>query len=239
MTNSKSLPKWATLDRKDKLVQLFVDSGGFCVYGLKPCQGYATETEKTACAWGKFCFKPMPDGQLCRYRPEPDKPHLPCHYVTIKIIRWRCAYGDYPCYKRFGSHYEMFADTLIADWKQQDREQSNAELEAERKAIHSLGERSYPVRGQFSAISKGIFAESQPLYYFEGQAVSGLTFTPFIRVRIASSYIRLYVDLGEALRQVSKSKRRKAIRYGKALPETVIVAVRRKVLEAVKDYYTH
>ena len=181
----------------------------------------------------------MQVGQLCRYKPEPDKPHLPCDYVTFKIIRWHCAYGDYPCYKRFGSHYEMFADTIIAYWKQQDREQSNAELEAERKAIHSLGERSYPVRGQFSAVSKEIYAGHQPLYYLDGQAVSGLTLTPFVRVRLASSYIRLYVDLGEALRQASKSQRRKAIRYGKALPKSAREAVSRKVLEAVRDYYSH
>jgi len=239
MTNSESLPKWATLDRRNVLVQLFLSSGGFCVYGHKPCIGYWEKTELTACAWGKFCHKPMPDGQLCRYKPEPDKPHLPCRCVTIKKTRWHCAYGDYPCYKRFESHYENFAETLIADWKHLDTEQSQADWEAERKALHSLGERTYPARGQFSAVSRDIYAESQPLYYLDGQAVSGLTFTPFVRVRIASSYIRLYVDLGEALRQVSKSKRRKAIRYGKALPETVIVAVRRKVLEAVKDYYTH
>ncbi len=175
---AKSLPKWATLDRRNVLVQLFLSSGGFCVYGHKKCL-------------------------------------IPEH------------------------HYFLYSELLIKDWKHLDREQSQAEWEAERKALHSLGERTYPVRGQFSAISRDIYAESQPLYYFEGQAVSGLTLTPFVRVRLASTYIRLYVDLGEALRQVSKSKRRKAIRYGKALPEPIKVAIRRKVLEAVRDYYTH
>jgi len=178
MANSESLPKWATLDRRNVLVQLFLSSGGFCVYGHKKCL-------------------------------------IPEH------------------------HYYLYSELLIKDWKHLDKEQSQAEWEAERKALHSLGERSYPTRGQFSAISRDIYAENQPLYYLDGQAVSGLTFTPFIRVRIASSYIRLYVDLGEALRQVSKSKRRKAIRYGKPLPPTTRVAIMRKVMEAVKDYYSH
>jgi len=178
MTNSESLPKWATLDRRNVLVQLFLSSGGFCVYGHKKCL-------------------------------------IPEH------------------------HYCLYSELLIKDWKQVDTEQSQADWEAERKALHSLGERTYPTRGQFSAVSRDIYAESQPLYYLDGQAVSGLTFTPFVRVRIASSYIRLYVDLGEALRQVSKSKRRKAIRYGKALPEPTKVAIRRMVLEAVKDYLAH
>ncbi|MBA7594933.1 hypothetical protein ES703_01889 [subsurface metagenome] len=132
--------------------------------------------------------------------------------------------------------YEARIKPIIADWKQEDREQSRAEWEVERKALHSLGERAYPIRGRFSAISRDIYAESQPLYYFEGQAVSGVTLTPFVRVRIASSYIRLYVDLGEALRQVSKNKRRKAIRYGKPLPQETQGIIRRKVLEAVRDY---
>jgi len=51
--------------------------------------------------------------------------------------------------------------------------------------------------------------------------------------------MRLYVDLGEALKQASKSQRRKAIRYGKALPVSAREAVSRKVLEAVRDYYSH
>jgi len=178
MTNSKSLPKWSTPERKDFLVQLFVNSRGFCVYGHKKCL-------------------------------------IPEH------------------------HYSIFTELLIKDWKQLDTELSNALWQAERKALHSLGERSYPVRGQFSAISKEIYAGNQPLYYLDGQAVSGVTLTPFVRVRLASSYMRLYVDLGEALRQASKSQRRKAIRYGKALPKSAREAVSRKVLEAVRDYYSH
>jgi len=178
MTNSKSLPKWSTPERKDALIQLFVNSGGFCVYGHKKCL-------------------------------------IPEH------------------------HYSLYTELLIKDWKQLDIELSNALWQAERKALHSLGERTFPVRGQFSAISKEIYAGTQPLYYLDGQAVSGVTLTPFVRVRLASSYIRLYVDLGEALRQASKSQRRKAIRYGKALPKSAREAVSRKVLEAVRDYYSH
>ena len=178
MATTQTLPKWATPDRRDFLVQLFLSSGGFCVYGHKKCL-------------------------------------IPEH------------------------HYSLYIELLIKDWKHLDRELDNALWEAERKALHQLGERTYPVRGQFSAVSRDIYAESQPLYYLEGQAVSGITLKPFVRVRIASSYIRLYVDLGEALRQVSKSQRRKAIRYGKALPKSVKRAISSKVLEAVRDYYSH
>jgi len=178
MTKTKSLPKWANPDRRNTLVQLFLSSGGFCVFGHK-----------------------------------------------------KCLVSEH--------HYYLYTEFLVRDWKQSDREQTQADWEAERKAMHSLGEQSYPVFGRFNAISKDIFASNQPLYYLEGQSVSGLTLTPFVKVRIASSYMRLYVDLGEALRQVSKSKRRKAIRYGKPLPQNIQVIIRSMILEAVRDYLAH
>ncbi len=122
---------------------------------------------------------------------------------------------------------------------QEDREQSRAEWELESKAMHNLGEQRYPVFGRFNAISKDIYASNQPVYYLEGQAVSGLTLKPFVKVRLSSSYMRLYIDLGNELRQVSKSKRRKAIRYGKPFPREIEVTIMRKVSQAVKDYIAH
>ncbi len=178
MTKTESLPKWATLDRRNALVQLFLSSGGFCVFGHKKCL-------------------------------------IPEH------------------------HYFLHSEFLIKDWKQLDREQALADWEAEQKAIHSLGEMRFPVLGRFSAISRDIFASNQPLYYLEGQSVSGLTLKPFVKVRIASSYMRLFIDLGNELRQVSKNRRRKAIRYGKPFPREQEVIIRRRVLQAVRDYLAY
>jgi len=178
MIKTQSQPKWSTPDRQNVLVQLFLSSGGFCVFGHKKCL-------------------------------------IPEH------------------------HYYLHTEYLIKDWKLLDREQDLALWEAERRVLHNLGEQSYPVTGRFNAISKDIFASQQPLYYWEGQSVSGLTLKPFVKVRMASSYVRLDIDLGDALRQVSKSKRRKAIRYGKPLPQETNLIVRRLVLEAVRHYIDH
>ena len=178
MAIQQTLPKWATLDRKNYLVELFLSSRGFCVYGHKNC-----------------------------------------------LVERH--------------HYSIYSELLISDWQANDRQELNALWLVERKRLHSTGERTRPARGQFSAISRDIYAEAQPLYYLDGQSISGLTFTPFVRVRIASSYIRLYVDLGDILRQVSKSKRRKAIRYGKPLPMSLKKQISQKVLLAVKNYHTH
>lgn len=136
-------------------------------------------------------------------------------------------------------HYEVFIEDLIADWKADDREQRLADWIAEQRRIHSLGEKTYPLRGQFSAISQSIYGDSQPLYFIQGIGVSGLTLKPFAKVRISSSYMRLYVDLGDTLKQVSKSRRRKAVRYGKPLPQHVANNVSTLVGKAVRDYIAH
>ena len=167
-------PKWSTPSRQVLLVKLFVDSGGFCIYGHTNCP-------------------------------------IPAH------------------------HYEVAIEHIIANWKDDDRES----WKLERKAIHSLGERRYPIRGRFSNISKDIFFDKQPLFYLEGLGISGLTLQPFAKVKIASSYFHLYIDIGDSLKATSKNKRRKAIRYGKPLPQEVAVRVRKLITLAVKDYLNH
>ena len=150
----KRYPRWVTLDRQSHLVNLFVRSQGFCVFGHKPC----------------------------------------------------------PCPEH---HYELFIEHLIKDWVSDDRAQGQADWQAQRQLLHSLGERREPLRGRFSAISKDIFYSEQPQFYLLGLGISGLTFTPFAKVRLASNFVHLFVDLGDTLKAVSKNQRRKAIRYGK------------------------
>ena len=169
-----TLPKWSTPNRQVLLVKLFLDSGGFCIYGHTNCP-------------------------------------IPAH------------------------HYEIAIEHIIENWKEDDRE--NWKLE--QKAIHSLGERKYPIRGRFSNIAKDIFFDKQPLFYLEALGIDGLKLQPFAKVRIPSSYFRLYIDLGDSLRSTSKHRRRKAIRYGKALPLEVEARVKELVTLAVKDYLNH
>jgi hypothetical protein len=140
-----------------------------------------------------------------------------------------CVFGEPNCTIP-EHHYEIFIERLIGDWQADDREQAKLEWQAERKAIHSLGERRLPIRGQFNNISKDIWFDKQPLFYVENIGVSGVTLKPFARVKLSSSYMRLYVDLTETLRSVSKNKKRKAIRYGKINSITAIVS------QAVLDY---
>ena len=141
-----------------------------------------------------------------------------------------CVFGHKPCpYPEH--HYEVFIENLIADWVADDRAQRQAEWQAERKAMHSLAERRYPLRGRFSNISKDIFYGNQAQFYLEGIGISGLTFEPFAKVRLASSFMRLHIYLGDSLKNTSKNARRKALRYGR-LSETAY----KLISLAVKHY---
>lgn len=115
-------------------------------------------------------------------------------------------------------HYHVFIEGLIHDWIADDKARREAEWKAERRIMHSLAERRMPLRGQFSNIAKDIFFDKQPLFYLQGLGMSGLTFKPFAKVRLSSSFMVLYVDLGDTLRDFSKNRRHKIIRYGKGVP---------------------
>lgn len=119
----------------------------------------------------------------------------------------------------------------VADWVDDDRYLWTLE----RKAIHSLGERQYRA-GQFGSVGLEVYHSNQPLYATEYIALSGLTLTPYARVRISSSFMRLYIDLADSLKGVSKNQRHKAIRYGKRLPELTRQRVAEKIRLAVRDY---
>jgi len=58
-------------------------------------------------------------------------------------------------------------------WQADDRQQTQLEWKAERKAIHSLNESSLPLRGRFSNISSVIWHENQPICYLESIGMNG------------------------------------------------------------------
>jgi len=167
------MPKWVTPERQAHLVNLFLRSGGFCIYGHKLC--------------------PYPE-----------------------------------------HHYVPFTEGLIKDWIADDRMERQALWGIEQRAMHDLGERGR-FKGRFDAIAKDVFFAQQPLYYVEGLGISGLTFKPFAKVRIASSFTCLHVDISQAIKAVSKNQRRKALRYGK-LPNELWESIDQTCSLAVRHY---
>ncbi|MFW6125525.1 MAG: hypothetical protein ACOC58_00305 [Chloroflexota bacterium] len=131
--------------------------------------------------------------------------------------------------------YDLKAEEIIAYWQADDRAQRAAEWRALERALHSLAEVK-PERGEWNATAKDVFFAAQPPYYIEGLGISGLTFKPFAKVRVASTPIRLFVEIGEALKGVSRNRRRKARRYGKALPKVAQGKVESACWQAVRHF---
>ena len=227
MAKASSLPKWSTPERRAELIELWGLYGNKCLFGHPVCSDVSHYIRVEAkSVWSS---KPV-------YLPYRDTAGNPIEgkyltlYKAVKVAELKA------CYKRL---YDVKAEEFIGDWIQADKEQRQAERKAELRAIHSLGEKHSPLRGQFSAISREIWGANQPLLYIESYGISGLTLTPFAKVRVSSSFVRLYVDLGDSLRTASKNQRRKAIRYGKPLPMSVEENVASIVRHAVKHYLDH
>ena len=144
-----------------------------------------------------------------------------------------CVFGHKDCLIA-EHHYELYAEVLIKDWVADDKAEKQAEWQFEREALHRTNDRRYPLEGQFSAVGKDIFYSNQPEFYTLAIGMSGLTFKPFVKVRLASSFIALHIDLGDRLKGISKNKRRKAIRYGR-INETIQARIR----DAVRHYFDH
>lgn len=163
----------------------------------------------------------------------PDRQH---HLVKLFIqSKGFCVFGHKDCLIP-EHHYQIFIEYLIADWKASDSEQRRALWLLEQRQMHSLAERSYPIRGVFNTISQDIFFSNQPSYYIQGLGISGLTFKPFAKIRMASSFVVLFIDLGDSLKTISKAKRRKAIRYGKPLPLEIERGINSLCRLAVRHY---
>lgn len=176
---------------------------------------------------------------MARRYPKWVTPDRQLHLVKLFIrSRGFCIYGHKDCLIP-EHYYEIFIEGLISDWKVSDREQDTAEWKAEQRRLHSLAERQYPLRGTFSAISKEIFFASQPQYYTIGLGINALTFKPFALIRLASSFVCLFVEIGDSLKGLSKSQRRKAIRYGKPLPLEHQKEITTLCRYAVRHYLEH
>ena len=218
------LPQWATPERRADLLALWQLYGNRCLLGHSVCSDithYLHFEDKTT--WGSKAV----------YLPCIDKAGNPIRgkylqlYTPVKVTEQEASYARL---------YDVRSEELIRQWKADDRITRIEADKFESIRLHSLAEPREPLRGRFSAISKAIWKENQPLFYIDGLGISGLTLLPFVRVRLSSTYMRLYVNLGDTLRGVSKSKKRKAIRYGKPLPKTVEQAINELVRTSVLDY---
>ena len=222
------MPKWATNERQAPMLDLWAKYGNRCLLGHTACddfEHYVYHRPKPL-----FGIKPKPIKCVDRCgNPILDKNGNPLWTVEYKLI------PDWVTNPEVIRLYDLRLTEVIGDWIAEDRQAKAFERKAISRMLHLIPEVG-ALRGQFNAISRDIYHESQPTYFIECLGISGLTFNPFAKVRIASSYTRLLVDLKAPLTSVSKNRKRKYIRYGKSLPIEVQREVELTCNKAIAHY---
>ena len=222
------MPKWTTNERQAQTLDLWAKYGNRCLLGHAACANFEHYIHHKP----KPLFGIKPRLIKCEDRdgnPILDNNGQPLWTVEYKLIP---AWVTTPEVIRL---YDLKLAEVIGDWIAEDRQAKAFERKAISRLLHTIPEVG-KLRGQFNAISRDIYHESQPTYFIECLGISGLTFKPFAKVRIASSYTRLLVDLHEPLANVSKHRKRKFIRYGKGLPMEVAKEVELTCNRAIAQY---
>ena len=209
------IPKWVNPRREDYLAQLVNLHANKCLMGHIDCP---IESHYKHIVWSKpkmtltnpsFNMSAIPDSQYLK----------PTNYQRQFVVGYQVkptAYGktELICLA------ELLEREAIKAWIYEDRLNAQADWQAEYEARHKLNtQRFKPLYGKFSAVARDVWHDSQPLFYIEAIGVSGLTYKPFAQVRIASTQTKLYVNISQAIKPLSKHKRKKMLRYGKSAHE--------------------
>jgi len=221
-------PKWASPTRQDYLVKLWYKYGNQCLSGHPACPILEHYVRYDS----KLVLVPQAKTVRCvdsHGNPLCDENGNPL-YMTVFEMR-----KDYIKTKRIDRLYELKSEAVIKDWVADDRKQAQEDWQAEFEARHRTHDRTRPLHGAFSGIAQDVYFDTQPQFYIENIGVSGLTFKPFAKLRLASSSIRLFVDIAEVLKPLSKNRKRKAVRYGK-ISQTLQDRLDLTCIKAVKHY---
>jgi hypothetical protein len=203
-----NIAQWANPNRQAYLIKLWTKYGNQCLLGHTACPilEHYVHTENKLVLVPQAKSVPCLDGSGNPIKDNHGNPLYLTVYPLTKTIEQNHSLERL---------YELKSETLIKGWIADDRAQAQAEYKAEYEARHRDYERHTPLHGRFSAIGKDIYYDSQPEFYLEAMGISGITFKPFAKLRLASSYTRLFVDLSEVFQPLSKNKKRKAVRYGR------------------------
>ena len=222
--------KWVTPERQRQLALLFSTYGNKCLLGHHCCSDMEHYIEAVP--------------KLVTFSIVKDTPCVDKVGNTLRDsegnIVYTQSYGvghDIVKTERLNTAYDRAIDAIVKDWVREDATARAYLRDVESKRLHSLNETG-SLRGHFSAISRTIYFDNQPMFTVLGLGIDPLTFKPFAKVRIASSMVALHIDISEALKPLSKCKRRKAIRYGKPLPNIIAEVVSECASKAVCKYLT-
>ena len=189
-------PKWSTPARKEYLVKLWTKYGNKCLLGHTACPILSHYVHYDS----KMVVVPHAKAVPCvdtQGNPLKDSQGNPLYMTAFELRK------GYLRTKRIDRLYELKSEAIVKDWIAEDKKQANNNWKAEFEARHKADNRVYPLHGKFSGIAQEVYYDSQPRYYLENLGFSGLTFKPFAKLRLASSNVRLFVDISGVLKPLS------------------------------------
>jgi len=211
-------PKWLTPERKEYLINLWYRIGNCCLEGHPNCP----ELSHYAYANRKYVKVSIPHDRMLEG----------VDGVWRKIQLYDIQIGEIVEWVPLRL-YDKLSNEAIEDWKSQDRELRRVQWDAECREMHRLPTRMRN-NAQFNADD---FYANQPEYYLEGFGFSVVRRKPFVKVRIASSFQYLFVELDNGVfRGISQHKKKKILRYGHPLPDKVVKDITDRVNLCVRAY---
>lgn len=135
------------------------------------------------------------------------------------------------------SLYKKMSEGAIQSWKAEDREEKAYLWKLEQKHINDGTFGRYG--SDFDPVTRDIYYQERPIYYFLGFGVAAESKKRIAVVRVPSTYIRLYVEVSEAFEgaSISRNKKRKMARYGSKPPAHIWEQVDSLCCQAVAAYW--
>jgi hypothetical protein len=225
--------KWVTPDRFQHLQDLFPRYGNKCLLGHHNCPDKTHYIEAVPIAMRYAVVRNVPcvDKYGNTQRDENGEIVYTQAY-GVALVKGKDRVFQY----RPNTLYEQRVNEVVRDWVKDDCEARAYLQKLEARGLHSFTSESGGLRGTFNAISRTIYCDSQPMFQILGLGVNALTFKPFAKVRVAGSMVALHIDISDALKPLSKCKRRKVVRYGKPMPPEMMALISEESSKAVRHY---
>jgi hypothetical protein len=221
--------KWLTPKRKNALTRMYIEYPYNCRYGHLLCP-ISEHYEYTEHKYYTFAIERDVHIRDSEEKLRFDATGKP---ITVKVFEIHNADNINVSHRQL---HDVLIDNAVKCWSDDSRIDTLEKWRRDRRELHKLNEKSFPLRGRFNNISSVIFHESQPLYYLESIGMNGLTMQPYAKVKLASSRQYLFVELGNSLLNVSKNRRHKILKYGKTPKDSELELIDTKVKLAVRAY---
>jgi hypothetical protein len=198
----------STPERRRQLVRLAEKYSNHCLQGHRVCRNLEHYEYRPLVCQEWVTDKAVPrEGRNKQGEP-----------TGIFYTEWQAK--QVPCY----NYYDAFSDEkpyldkkvmdgVIESWKAEDRERRNYEWKLEQRQLH---DGTYGKYGSaFDPVARDVFFSNRPEYYLVAMGVNAFSFDRVALIRIPSTSVHLFVDVGGAVQEVSKNARRKALRHRK------------------------